>query len=329
MLSKAAEIYTFPPEAETPEALKARENCLCRFRGPDLECEQKNNRGQVALVKLESYPDLQKKFGRTAIPLGMCSIMHGGQPWIVCPNRLFYTGAKQKLDYAIYERWGFRAGDQIALWREVRIGSKKRGKVFNYNFDYVFRKVVHLERRIYEETPFVVEVMSCSTSGGGVGQQFVQALGGTVVGMQRRRLSVNKRQVLGRMMSQLVAKAEVLHNWGGKTVWIVQDLFWNYINETTGFNMDEFRQDPNGNMLILVRKLVRPDYDPKDPQSHAFQLGLERTLQGWDRIERSEGINAVGRDFVSLLNAPFTPDKQLILRKTNQRQPTAIVTCAA
>lgn len=91
-MGKAAEIYTYPPDAQTPKATEARRNCLCRFRGPGLECEQKNNRGQVALFKLEKYADLQGQYQRPTIPLGICSVMDRERPWIVCPNRLFYTG---------------------------------------------------------------------------------------------------------------------------------------------------------------------------------------------------------------------------------------------
>ena len=281
------------------------------------------------MVKLDKYPDLLKRYGRPAIPLGICSIMESGSPWIVCPNRLFYTGsAAPILEHSIYQCWGFRPGDQVALWREVRIQSKKRAKKFNYNFDYVFRKILDVGQPHYDDTPYVIEVMSCSTSGGGISQDFAQALGSNIPAEHARGPSINKRQVLGRMMSQLVAKAEVVHNWGGKTVWIVQDVFWNYINETTGFNMDEFRNDPQGNMLVVVRHLETAGYAPREPESDSYQLRLDRILQGWDRFERSRGENAVGRDFVSLLNAPFTPDKQIILRKTSDRPPTALVTCA-
>jgi len=256
-------------------------------------------------------------------------VMAGEKPWIVCPNRLFYTGqAAPKLEHSIYHSWGFRPGDKVALWREVRIQSKKRSKKFNYNFDYVFRRVVNAADQKYEDTPYVVEVMSCSTSGGGVSDDFASALGSVHVNADSRGPSLNKRQVLGRMMSQMIAKAEVVHEWGGRTVWIVQDVFWDYVNETTGFNMDEFRTDAKGNMLLVVRQLVTAGYNPNDAKADSYDLKLSRILQGWDRSERSEGKNTVGRDFVSLLNAPFTPDRELILDKTNKRPPTAIVVCA-
>jgi hypothetical protein len=191
-------------------------------------------------VHLEKYPDLLARYGRPTIPLGICSIADASGPWIVCPNRLFYTGpASPVLEHSIYQSWGFKPGDVLAMWREVRIHLSQGAKVFKYNFDYVFRKVIDRERRQYEETPFVVEVMSCSTSGGGIVADFVESLGSLT--MKHKQTSLNKRQVLGRMMSQLVAKAEVVHNWGGKTAWIVQDVFWNYVNETTGFDMDQFR----------------------------------------------------------------------------------------
>lgn len=329
MPPKTAEVYTYPPNAQTPQALEARRLCLCRFRGPNIECEQRNNRGQVALLSLDSFPDLRDRYQRTQIPLGMCSVMDAGNPWIVCPNRLFFAGpAAPILEHSIYQSWGFQPGDRVALWREVRVQTRRRSKRFNYNFDYVFRRILNENGRVYENVPYVVEVMSCSTSGGGVSQDFAEVLGAIVLNLRRRGPSLNKRQVLGRMMSQLVAKAEVVFNWGGKTVWIVQDVFWNYVNESTGFNMDEFRDDPNGNMMILVRHLETVGYSPEDPQSDRYELRLDRILRGWDRFERSRGENTVGRDFVSLLNAPFTPPIEAVLRKTNEREPTALVTCA-
>jgi hypothetical protein len=324
-----AEVYTFPPNAQTPNAIAARTNCLCRFRGPGLECEQTNNRGQTAILRLDQYPDLLARYQRQTIPLGVCSVMDAKGPWIVCPNRLFYTGpASPLLEHSIYHSWGFNPGDSLAMWREVRINNKKRSKVFNYNFDYVFRRVIDAKKMIYDDVPFMIEVMSCSTSGGGISADFAEALGSIIPARPRGGPTLNKRQVLGRMMSQLVAKAEVVHNWGGKTIWIVQDLFWSYVNETTGFDMDEFRDDPNGNMVVIVRNLQTQGYDPADPQADCYPLRLDRLLRGWDRFERSRGENSVGRDFVSLLNAPFTPDRQIIVRKTTERPPTAIVTCA-
>lgn len=323
-MGRVAELYTYPPDAKTPAAVRARDSCLCRFRGAKLECEQQNNRGHVALVKLVKYPDLKKKYGRQTIPLGVCSIEDGERPWIVCPNRLFYTGpARPVLEHGIYQAWGFKPGDRVALWREVRVQSKQHAKKFNYNFDYVFRRVIDEKKNVYDKVPYVIEVMSCSTSGGQITEAFVQGLRGKK--LEGRGPSLNKRQVLGRMMSQLVAKAEVVQNWGGKTVWIVQDVFWEYVNQTTGFNMDEFHDDPKGNMLVVVRKLETAGY-PKD--TDAFQLKLDRILRGWDRIERSEGKSTVGRDFVSLLNAPFTPDLKIVIDQTNNRDPTAIVECA-
>jgi hypothetical protein len=129
------------------------------------------------------------------------------------------------------------------------------------------------------------------------------------------------------MMSQLVAKAEVIHAWGGKTTWVVQDVFWQYVNETTGFDMDEFRDDPNGNMVVVVRQLETAGYSRKDTGLDGYRLRLDRILRGWDRFERSRGANTVGRDFVSLLNAPFIPDVSTMLRRTNERPPLAVVEC--
>lgn len=277
------------------------------------------------MVRLNRYPDLRRRYGRDTIPLGACSITDGGKPWVVCPTRLFYTGvARPWLEHSIYQTWGFQPGDHLGLWREVRVVARQRAKTFRYNFDYVFRKVVNREWSLFDNVPYVVEVMTCSTSGGGITEAFAQALRGQpYTGCP----SINKRQVLGRMMSQLVAKAEVVHAWGGKTTWVVQDLFWEYVNETTGFNMDEFRDDPDGNMVVVVRKLETAGYNPRRTDAATYDLRLERILRGWDRFERRRGQSSVGRDFVSLLNAPFIPAVDAILTRLERRPPDVIVEC--
>ena len=329
-MGRAAELYTYPVDARTAAARAARQGCLCRLRGPGEECNQSEHRGARAFVNLSEYRDLRGTYARAKIPLGLCSILRRGdeedRPWIVCPHRLFYAGPHSTtVEQYIYRQWGLAQNDKVGLWKEIKISVGERGKDFDYTFDYVFRKVEAESPTRFGNTPFLVEIMTVSTSGGGVEECFVSALRGEPA---ETKTSVNYRQVLARMMSQFVAKAQVAHEWEGKAVWIVQDLFWNYVCRTTGFSMDLFHDDPNGNVVMLVKKLETAGYDRRRPGHEEYRLGLDRILRGWDRFERSQQQSNVGRDFASVLNAPFTPDRSTVIGATDARNPVAILTCA-
>lgn len=114
----------------------------------------------------------------------------------------------------------------MALWTEVKLQHSAGGKDFDYTLDYVFRKVVSEKPLTFEDAPCLVEIMTASTSGGGVEDCFISGLQGKPV---NTKTSINYRQVLARMMSQFIAKAQIAHDWGGKAVWIVQDLFRSYV----------------------------------------------------------------------------------------------------
>jgi hypothetical protein len=329
MPAKAAEIYTYPPDAQTAAAVAARRSCLCRFRGLHEECSQIEHRGNRAFVTIADHPGLVERYGRERIPLGLCSMWDlqrdNPEPWVVCPHRLFYAGSSTGVvEQAIYQAWGLARGDRVALWKEVKLISKARNKRFDFTFDYVFRKVVGQDPLECEDVPYLVEVMTASTTGGGVENTFVNGLTNASA---TTRTGINRRQVLARMMSQFIAKAQAAFEWGGKAVWIVQDLLWQYVGRTTGFSRDDFYDDPKGNVVVLVRQLDTTGYQPANVQSDNYTLRLQQIVRGWDRFEKSKGETYEGRDFVSMLNAPFTPDRKTILRLTS-RPPVAILTCA-
>ena len=325
--ARAAEIYTYPAGAATPEAIAARRGCLCRFRGPNQECDQTEHRGSRAFLQLAPHAALTQAYGRTEIPLGLCSMWsiqrHVQHPWVVCPHRLFYAGPTTVfVENWIYQAWGLNRGDRVALWKEVKIQAVRESKKFDFTFDYVFRKVIKDDPLLCDEPPFLVEVMTASTAGGGVESTFLHGLQDPLA---LTRTSINYRQVIARMMSQFIAKAQAGSEWGGKAVWIVQDLLWRYVERTTGFNRDAFYNDPNGNVVVVVRRLET--HDARDRSLDTYTLRLEQIIHGWDRFERSRGESYEGRDFVSMLNAPFTPNRTVILNATN-RAPLAILTCA-
>jgi hypothetical protein len=234
-----AELYTYPVDAVTREAEAARANCLCRFRGPGEKCDQSQHRGARAFVSLRKYPSLRKVYGKAKIPLGLCSISpqeEPSEPWIVCPHRLFYIAAEStKIEQYVYRLWGLDKGDRVALWTEIKLQESRGGKDFDFTLDYVFRRVFSEGPLKLEDAPCLVEIMTASTSGGGVERCFVGALQGRLIST---KTSINYRQVLARMMSQFVAKAQIAHDWGGKAVWIVHHSVWPRFKRQVSFSMD-------------------------------------------------------------------------------------------
>jgi hypothetical protein len=208
------------------------------------------------------------------------------------------------------------------LWKEVNLKVVQGQKFFDFTLDYVFRKVISEKPLVCEDIPYLVEVMTVSTTGGGVERTFINALLDPTA--QTKQTSINYRQVIARMMSQFIAKAQAAAEWGGKAVWIVQDVLWDYLQRTTGFDRNRFYADPKGNIAVVIQSLSAKDAVGKP--AAVYTLHLEQILNGWDRFERSKGESYEGRDFVSVLNAPFTPDRQVILKKTSD-SPVAILTC--
>jgi hypothetical protein len=106
-----------------------------------------------------------------------------------------------------------------------------------------------------KEPPIVVEIMTCSTSGGNKDKRTTipMAFEDAILGKEHTAPGINYRQVWARMVSQLIVKSEVGIGWGGKTFWILQDALVRYISETTNLNIREFLAEKTSevNMLCL------------------------------------------------------------------------------
>lgn len=88
-------------------------------------------------------------------------------------------------------------------------------------------------------SPFIIEVMTASTSGSNKikGNDIPTAFLKTIQGYEHEAPSINKRQVWGRMATQLFAKSMLASSWNGKTIWFVQDSLLNDIALTTKMNL--------------------------------------------------------------------------------------------
>lgn len=81
----------------------------------------------------------------------------------------------------------------------------------------------------------ILEVMTASTSGSNSskGTDIKSAYLKMLAGHEYECPGINKRQVWGRMTTQLFAKTAIAEEWGGRTYWVVQDQLLKNIEKTT------------------------------------------------------------------------------------------------
>ena len=63
---------------------------------------------------------------------------------------------------------------------------------------------------------------------------------------------INYRQAWARMVSQLIVKSQVGMAWGGKTVWLVQDVLADYISKSTGLILSQYLSEHLDEVNILA-----------------------------------------------------------------------------
>ena len=63
---------------------------------------------------------------------------------------------------------------------------------------------------------------------------------------------INYRQVWARMASQLIVKSQAAREWGGKTIWVLQDLLADYISSSTALDLRKFVSDHTSEVNILA-----------------------------------------------------------------------------
>lgn len=278
------ELFSFPVR---PGIAKRRgfKTASCPFiKGP---CDGGGNRNMARwpATELPLAPLFDPRVGQEGngyIPCGVCSVHlpegrdESGTDWAICSRRLLtfqpdtLAGPQGPLVRKIFALAGFRVGDQIRVWHEVPL--KDANTSVDCRLDYVLRKM--------DGPPIIVEVMTASTSGGNKNKRtdIKNAFCNAVLYAAELRdelgqsPSVNSRQVWARMASQLIMKSEIANEWGGCTIWVVQDALADYIRKKTGLHLDALRSgdwrpsevnvisvnmnDPND--LVLYAGPVRP-----------------------------------------------------------------------
>lgn len=102
--------------------------------------------------------------------------------------------------------------------------------------------------------PVIVEVMTSSTSGGNKKKRscIPQAFEDCMLGKEHSAPGINYRQVWARMASQLIVKSQAAIEWGGKTIWVLQDLLADYISSSTALDLKKFIAQDTDEVNILA-----------------------------------------------------------------------------
>ena len=293
------ELFGYPLTDNSSTAKSSRRNAQCPFTGG--LCDGGGNR-DMAKISLRNDASLRSHFDGvgTDVACGICSIQQAqGQEWVICPRRILCFG-NGELQAAAADRTlrisGWEPPQRLAVWREVRVNATgDNGQKFNYAFDYIIRRLNSKSNPDGE--PLVVEIMTCSTSGGNKakGTDIQSAFCKAVRGEEHKSPGVNHRQVWARMASQLIVKSEAGIQWGGRTAWVIQDTLADYIIRSTGLRLSEMRSQNPGEVNLLAFR-----YDKKESSPRALS----------DAELYSGPISSNGNDapcFLDIIRAPFVP----------------------
>ncbi len=123
----------------------------------------------------------------------------------------------------------------------------------------------------------IVEIMTSSTSGGNKRNrtQIAMAFEDAILYGEHSGPGINYRQVWARMVSQLIVKSQVALAWGGKTVWLIQDVLAEYISSSTALNLRDYvSQHPNEvNILSFGYGDLAPPQPITPLQNSTFYAG--------------------------------------------------------
>ncbi|MUG93374.1 hypothetical protein F7734_13430 [Scytonema sp. UIC 10036] len=163
--------------------------------------------------------------------------------------------------------------------------------------------------------PYILEVMTASTSGSDSehSTDIRSAFRNAILSNDHTSPGINKRQVWGRMVTQLFAKTALAYQWGGRTVWVIQDKLLRNIELTTRLRTSTITNNPHQNIhLVVMHYEVSEDGKRK--------MAFKTTIAGEAGID-FEGNNT----FTDILLSKAAPHKIELLKAILRRKLDAIV----
>jgi hypothetical protein len=162
--------------------------------------------------------------------------------------------------------------------------------------------------------PIILEIMTASTSGSDTekGTNISSAFMNAIRGHSCPSPGINRRQVWGRMATQLFAKSCLAESWGGKTVWIIQNQLMEEISRATGLKLSGLKTSttrPNINIAVLSFK-----------DDSTTTVDLDSMFQ-WDCGIHIDGTGTM----VDILLPSSYPGKDLLMKSLLRRGLAGIV----
>lgn len=189
--------------------------------------------------------------------------------------------------------------------------SAKTGKYISGRFD----ENKTLEYFPNLDSPFIVEVMTASTSGSDTeaGTDIASSFKEAILGNQHNCPGINKRQVWGRMATQLFAKSALAEFWGGKTIWLVQDQLLKNIELTTKLRIEPSSSSESGTVNFLSMKY------------NQGEIGINSLILS-NYFEKNAGISFEGNnECTDILLPKIYPEKKELLKSVLRRELSAII----
>lgn len=199
-IHRPAEIFCYPPESTTSEAIEAWKSYYCIYQNK--RCDKKSEHVLMA---------------ESNIPFGCCSVHHKGKPHIICPKRL----EERRLIFKDAARVLQNPRD-FHIMREINV--KGLGRV-----DFFLVNYAETNDTITDFCAFEVMTVS-TTSTGGIIRGLLDHIKNRAM-KRKYKYGINYRQVLGRMESQFFVKGKAIAQMGKNMVWAIQDVLYDYLAE--------------------------------------------------------------------------------------------------
>jgi hypothetical protein len=165
------------------------------------------------------------------------------------------------------------------------------------------------------ENPYILEVMTASTSGSDTKKDtdMRSAFRNAILHNNHESPGINKRQVWGRMVTQLFAKTALAHEWGGRTVWIIQDELLRNIELTTRLRTNSISSNSSQDISLIIMH-----YDTHADGSRKMSFKV--------KLDGDPGIDFDGNNtFTDILLPKSAPPKVELLKAILRRKIEAVV----
>ncbi|NJO83274.1 MAG: hypothetical protein HC828_10955 [Blastochloris sp.] len=162
--------------------------------------------------------------------------------------------------------------------------------------------------------PFIFEVMTASTSGSDTENEtdIRSAFRNAILNRNHESPGINKRQVWGRMVTQLFAKTALANAWGGQTLWVIQDELLRNIELTTLLRTSRIARRKGSDINLVVMKYIEGE--------SGKEIGLKESLSG------DSGLEFAGDEtFTDILLPKVVPSKFQLARSVLRRSIDAVI----